>query len=118
MKLEIKYTKIVPVPKNNKLGSIVNSRPVAVLSPPAKIIESCIFYELWELVENRIKNRQHGFVKERSIFTNLMAFLPYVYPVVKERYQVDVVYTDFSKAFDKVRFVLLMLALERIGVPA
>eukprot|EP00061_Rhincodon_typus_P015864 g43781.t1 len=46
-------------------------------------------------------NRQHGFVRERLCLTNLIEFFEGVLKIIDDGKVVDVVYTDFSKAFDK-----------------
>ena len=51
--------------------------------------------------DNRgIKPSQHGFMKGRSSLTNLISLYDQVTHLVDEGKAVDVVYLDFSKAFD------------------
>jgi len=45
---------------------------------------------------------QHGFVRNRSCFTTLLAYLEEVTECHDSGYPVDVNYLDFQKAFDKV----------------
>ena len=49
-----------------------------------------------------IRETQHGFTKGRSCLTNLLQFLEEVTKYVDEGNPADVLYLDFSKAFDKV----------------
>ena len=49
-----------------------------------------------------IRDSQHGFVSGRSCLTNLIEFFEHVTKCVDDGSAVDVVYMDFSKAFDKV----------------
>ena len=49
-----------------------------------------------------IRDAQHGFTQGRSCLTNLLKFLEEVTAYVDEGSPVDVLYLDFSKAFDKV----------------
>ena len=45
---------------------------------------------------------QHGFVKCRSCLTNLISFYDQMSSLVDEGKAVDVVYLDFSEAFDTI----------------
>jgi len=51
-----------------------------------------------------IRPSQHGFMKARSCLTNLICF----YDQVDEGKAVDVIYLDFSKAFDTVSHRILL----------
>lgn len=64
-----------------------------------------------------ICNNQHGFVKRRSTVTNLILFTNFVVSEISKGNQVDAVYTDFSKAFDRVDHSLLLFKLKRLGFP-
>lgn len=60
---------------------------------------------------------QHGFVKGRSTTTNLMELSCHVYKGFSIKCQTDIIYTDFSKAFDTVVHELLCYKLDRMGFP-
>jgi len=49
-----------------------------------------------------IRSRQHGFTKGESCLTSLIAFYNGMTSWLPEGRAVDVVYLDFSKAFDTV----------------
>jgi hypothetical protein len=63
-----------------------------------------------------IKSSQHGFVAKRSCLTNLLTFIDKVCCDVDCGLQVDVVYLDFKKAFDKVPHRRLLAKLEAHGI--
>jgi hypothetical protein len=55
-----------------------------------------------------ININQHGFMKNRSTITNLLEYASFVLNSNEDGNQVDSIYTDFSKAHDRVRHQLLL----------
>ncbi|KAF7246710.1 RNA-directed DNA polymerase from mobile element jockey [Varanus komodoensis] len=66
--------------------------------------------------EGRLTATQHGFRKNRSCQTNLVEFYDKVSRWLDEGDAVDVVYLDFSKAFDKVPHDILVEKLRSFGI--
>jgi hypothetical protein len=63
-----------------------------------------------------MRESQHGFVSGRSCTTNLLQFLEILTKAVDDGLCLDVVFLDFSKAFDKVPHRKLMSQLEGHGI--
>jgi hypothetical protein len=61
-----------------------------------------------------ISDAQHGFVRGRSTVSNLVQFTNGIIGEIEDGWQVDGVYTDFSKAFDRVLHGLLKFNLSII----
>lgn len=110
-----KVTKICPVFKSGQINNISNYRPISILSNFSKAFEICIHNNLFHQVKNLISTAQHGFFSKRSTLTNLSSFLQRAYQAVDGRKQLDVIYTDFSKAFDKLDHGLIAQKMYRVG---
>jgi hypothetical protein len=59
---------------------------------------------------------QHGFIKGRSSCTQLIQFTDDIGKILDNSGQVDVLYLDFCKAFDKVHHSLLLKKLSWYGI--
>ena len=69
------------------------------------------------LEENDLYNPgQHGFRQGRSCLSQLIGHFDNVTRLLEEGKNVDVIYLDFAKAFDKVDFYATMKKLDNIGI--
>ena len=70
-----------------------------------KLMESIVHDKLVSfMTDNELFSiYQHGFVPERNCMTNLLACMKEWCKIIEEDDQIDVIYTDFAKAFDKIR---------------
>ncbi|RMC21385.1 hypothetical protein DUI87_02248 [Hirundo rustica rustica] len=95
-----------------------NYRPVSLTSVPGKVMEQFILSAIMQHVQDGqgIRPSQHGFRRGRSCLTNLISFYDQVTSLVDAGMAVDVVYLDFSKAFDTVSHRTLLEKLAAQGL--
>ena len=113
-----KLANVVPIFKKGNKEDISNYRPISLTSIVCRIMEKIIKHELEGFLDKYklIIKSQHGFMKKRSCLTNLLEYLEYVTNIVDKGDSVDVVYLDFSKAFDKVSHRKLIRKLWSYGI--
>ena len=63
-----------------------------------------------------LHNSQFGFRAKRSGITQMLLYLDTIYSAISKNEEVDVIYTDFEKAFDKVDHGILIDKLYSLGI--
>ena len=106
-----KVANLVAIHKSGKRQNIANYRPISLLPRVSKVFEKIVCEQIMQHVQPAIAEQQHGFVPGRDCSTNLTSLLQEACRAVDQRRQLDVVYTDFSKAFDRVSHDLLLYKL-------
>lgn len=112
-----KQSFIIPLHKKGSRSNIENYRGIAKLSAIPKVFEQIITCQLQHMCKSLMSPYQHGFVRCRSTTTNLLEFSSLVRDGFLSYQQTDVIYTDFSKAFDSVNHKLLIYKLDLLGFP-
>ena len=114
----LKTAHIVPIHKGGSKGAPAQYRPVALTSHLIKLFEKVVRkYIVSFMEENNLFNpTQHGFRSGRSCLSQLLAHFDFITQQLEKGHNVDVVYLDFSKAFDKVDFMVTMQKLRELGI--
>ncbi|XP_046675695.1 uncharacterized protein LOC124364323 [Homalodisca vitripennis] len=99
---------VVPIFKSGDCCNITNFRPIVIQSALAKVFEALVLDHLYFYLRKFISDSQHGFLRNRSTITNLLVFQEYVMAAFVDSCQVDCIYLDCSKAFDRVHHGLLI----------
>ena len=68
------------------------------------------------LKNNLFTKQQYGFIKGRSTVLQLLSVLDYWTEKLEKGAQLDVIYSDFEKAFDKVPHKRLLSKLHSYGI--
>jgi hypothetical protein len=111
-----KCTKVTPIHKSGDKREVTNYRPISVLNWFAKIFESLIYRSAYRHFRPLLSEKQHGFIRGKSTNTNLLVYTTYLCNSFDCRGQVDTVYTDFSKAFDRVNHLILLAKISHLGI--
>ena len=113
-----KIAAVAPIHKKGERKIVSNYRPISLLNIDSKVFEAVMYKPLYEHFEKYMCQNQHGFMRKRSIVTNMLAFLKKIYCALDKnpKDEIVAVYTDFSKAFDTVPHEALLKKVAAIGV--
>lgn len=112
-----KQSFITPIPKKGNSVDVANYRGIAQQSVVPKLFDKLLTQKLYQFVSVFIPSGQHGFMPKRSTQTNLHELSEFIYESFAKRSTVDVVYFDFSKAFDRMDHGLLAAKLAKLSMP-
>src|SRR6267154_2524046 len=113
-----KQANVCAIFKKGQKISLENYRPVSLTSHICKIFESILKDKILEHIDkySLLNPGQHGFVKNKPCLTNLLEFVTFVSDCMDDHKEVDVIFLDFQKAFDKVPHKRLLAKLKSFGI--
>ena len=109
---------MAPIHKGGSKGDAKNYRPVALTSHIIKVFEKVVRKKIIEFLKRtgKFNDSQHGFRSGRSTLSQLLAHFDRIIKCLEEGDDVNVVYLDFAKAFDKVDFGIVLNKLKALGI--
>ena len=113
---EWKLANVVPVHKKGAKDDVENYRPISLTSLVMKVFERILKEELLNKTSHLLNNRQHGFLSLKSCTTNMIYFTDNVALSINDIHtlSIDVIYFDFSKAFDSVNHDIILHKLKNL----
>ena len=105
-----KYTYNNPIFNSDK-KLVKNDRPITKFSNCAKLFDSIINKKTSNYLQRFIIQEQHGNLRMSTI-TNLATFMEDLIKQLNQDNQLDVIYTDMSKAFDSMNVKILLNKLK------
>ncbi|BHF80884.1 hypothetical protein SprV_0702401200 [Sparganum proliferum] len=115
---EWKTANISPIYKGGARTSANNYRPVSLTCISCKIMEAIIKKATMKFLKRNhlLSDLQHGFRQNCSCLSNLLLSTEQWTRALDEDGMVDVIYTDFKKAFDSVPHKRLIYKRSEIGI--
>ena len=113
-----KKARVTPLYKKGDKYLPSNYRPISLTCVTCKVMEHIVTSQMTRYLEGKelLCKRQHGFRKYRSCESQLTELMCDISQKLDEGKEVDAIFLDFSKAFDKVDHMKLLYKLDRIGV--
>ena len=113
-----KTANVIPIFKKGSRKSPSNYRPISLTSVTCKVFESLIRDAIMDyLLANRLLSKeQHGFMPGRSCVTQLRTAMEGWNTVLQDGIPIDVIYLDFTKAFDSAPHKCLLVKLQAHGI--
>ncbi|PFX28347.1 LINE-1 retrotransposable element ORF2 protein [Stylophora pistillata] len=111
-----KKANITPVYKADANDVVENYRSISIPSIPSKFQEKIVHRALYSHVAPYLTDWQHGFIRGRSCASQLVLTHHYWTKALDDGLQVDVVFLDFAKSFDRVSHDILLQKLCNFGI--
>ena len=111
---EWKDANVTPIHKSGATDVAANYRPISLTFCVCKVMERFVYdwISTYLRLHSPLHSSQHGFQQSQSCTTQLLEYCNDITLSLDCKECMDVIYLDFSKAFDKISHSLLLLKLE------
>lgn len=111
-----KNANVIPVFKTNNPNNVKNYRPISLISVIGKVMERCVYKHVHNFLvdKNVITSFQSGFTKNDSAVNQLLDITNDFGRALDQGKEIQVVFCDISKAFDRVWHKGLLYKLKKI----
>ena len=108
----------IPSLKKGEKSKAENYRPISLTSVPGKFMERLVRKAIVEhMTTNKVLSEsQHDFLKGKSCVTQLLEYLEDITEAMDNGKDVDVIYLDLCKVFDKIPHRRLLKKLEKYRI--
>ena len=111
-----KHANLVPIHKCEFKTMHSNYRSISLLDVLSKILERQVYNEILSIICPHLTHWQHGFLPRKSTVSQLSQNVHQFANALERRQQVDVIYLDFSKAFDRMSQEKFQFKFECLGI--
>ena len=115
---KLKIAKIMPLLKKPNIFKPDNFRPISLLPSISKIIEKCVFIQIYQYFEKNklIFGSQYGYRKNHSTETACLELIDKLYKHLDNNQSPFCIFIDLSKAFDTINHQILLSKLKYYGL--
>ena len=109
---------MVPAHKKGDKQNLKNHRPISLLPVPGKIFKRILYNSMYEFFteSNLISPNQSGFKPGDSCMTQILSITHEIYKSFDDGREVQGIFLDISKAFDKLWHQGLLHKLKQNGI--
>ena len=109
---------ITAIHKKGVKSLFENYRPLSITSIICKLMESIMRDKAVGHMESNhlLSKKQHGFVPLKNCMTNPLLCMEDWTNYIEDGHPIDIIYTDFAKAFDRVPHQGLLQKIKNLGI--
>ena len=112
-----KTSKIIPIPKKDKVMTMNGLRPVALTSVVMKTLEKLVLSKLNVHIRPKLDPFQFAYQPKRSVEDAISVFTNNIYKhLERQKSYCRILFIDFSSAFNTIRPLLLVEKMRRLEI--